>query len=171
MKRNHAVTAFYLETLLLIVVFLGIILVLTQVFGLARIQSASARQLTEAVTLIPGLIGLRYAHNTGMAFSLFSGNPWALGVISVALVAGGFLVLRRYRLGVLPAVSAMLMLGGALGNMIDRFARGYVIDMFEVLAFRFAIFNVADAALCVGCALMAWSLVFRPKDWSEKKHG
>lgn len=51
MKRNGSTTAFYFETLLLIVVFLAIILVLTQVFGLARIQSASAEQLTDAVTL------------------------------------------------------------------------------------------------------------------------
>lgn len=51
MKKNHSVTAFYIETLLLIVVFLSIILVLTQIFGLARMQSASARQLTDAVTL------------------------------------------------------------------------------------------------------------------------
>ena len=48
----------------------------------------------------------------------------------------------------------MMMLGGAAGNMIDRFIRGYVPDMFEVLFMKFAIFNVADACLCVGCALV-----------------
>ena len=51
MKRNGQITAFYFETLLLIVVFLLIILVLTQVFGLARQQTAAARQLTDAVVL------------------------------------------------------------------------------------------------------------------------
>ena len=51
MKRNGQITAFYIETLLLIVVFLAIILVLTQVFGLARQQTAAARQLTDAVML------------------------------------------------------------------------------------------------------------------------
>ena len=51
MKRNGQITAFYFETLLLIVVFLAIILVLTQVFGLARQQTAAARRLTDAVTL------------------------------------------------------------------------------------------------------------------------
>jgi len=64
----------------------------------------------------------------------------------------------------------MLMLGGAVGNMIDRLFTGYVVDMIEVLFIDFAIFNVADAALTVGCLLMAWSLIFRPDDWSEK-HG
>lgn len=48
----------------------------------------------------------------------------------------------------------MLMLGGAVGNMVDRFFTGYVVDMFEVLLFRFAIFNVADVALTLGAVLL-----------------
>lgn len=129
-----------------------------------------ARGLTQPMTLIPGVIGLRYAENTGMAFSLLSGQPWLLGVLSAVLIIAGWLVLRRYRLGGLSRVAAMLMLGGAVGNMIDRFFTGYVVDMIEVLAFRFAIFNVADACLTVGCCLMAVSLLFKPDEWSEK-HG
>ena len=129
-----------------------------------------ARGLTQPMTLIPGVIGLRYAENTGMAFSLLSGQPWLLGVLSAVLIIAGWLVLRRYRLGPLSRTAAMLMLGGAVGNMIDRFFTGYVVDMIEVLAFRFAIFNVADACLTVGCCLMAVSLLFKPDEWSEK-HG
>lgn len=129
-----------------------------------------ARGLTQPMTLIPGVIGLRYAENTGMAFSLLSGQPWLLGVLSAVLIIAGAMVLRRYRLGRLSRVAAMLMLGGAVGNMIDRFFTGYVVDMIEVLAFRFAIFNVADACLTVGCCLMAVSLLFKPDEWSEK-HG
>ena len=128
----------------------------------------AARSLTEPITLIPGLLGLRYAENTGMAFSLFSGAPWLLGLLSLALIAGGFLLLRRYTLGPVSRIAAMLMLGGAAGNMLDRFFTGYVIDMIEVLAFRFAIFNVADAALTVGCILMALSLLTRPDEWRSK---
>ena len=123
------------------------------------------------LVLIPGVVGLRYAENTGMAFSLLSGRPWLLGVLSAALIVLGALALRRYRLGALPSVAAMLMLGGAAGNMLDRLLRGYVVDMVETLFIQFPIFNLADACLTVGCVLMAWSLIFRPKDWSEKKHG
>ncbi len=135
-----------------------------------QLSKLAARHLTEAITLIPGVVGLRYAENTGMAFSLFSGRPWLLGLVSAAVILIGFLALRRYRLGTLARIAAMLMLGGALGNMIDRLFIGYVVDMFEFLFVDFAIFNVADAALTVGCALMAFSLIFRPDDWSEK-HG
>ena len=129
-----------------------------------------ACRLQATFPLIPGVLAFTYAENTGMAFSLLSGRSWLLGLISAAVIVLGLLALRRYRLGPLPSVAAMLMLGGAAGNMIDRLLLGYVVDMFEVLLFRFAIFNVADAALTVGCALMAASLLFSPKDWSDTRH-
>lgn len=130
-----------------------------------------ARQLTGQVVLIPGVLALRYAENTGMAFSLFSGQPWLLGVISLVLVAAGCLTIRRFRLSRWSSAAVMLMLGGAVGNMIDRLFQGYVVDMFEVLLFEFAVFNVADAALTVGCAMTALALLLRKDDWREKKHG
>lgn len=139
-----------------------------------QLSKLAARSLHSPLVLVPGVVGLRYAENTGIAFSLLAGQPWLLGLLSGAIILAGYLALRRYRLGPLPAVAAMLMLGGALGNMLDRLLRGYVVDMIEILFMRFAIFNVADAALTVGCILLAFSLMFRPKDWSEKhgsKHG
>ena len=127
--------------------------------------------LTGSVTLIPHVLALTYAENTGMAFSMFSGHTWLLGVVSAACILAGWLILRRYRLGGCSRIAAMLMLGGAAGNMLDRFFRGYVIDMFEVLFVRFAVFNVADAALTVGTVLMAASLLLRPEEWREKHDG
>ena len=125
--------------------------------------------LKGSVTLIPGVLALTYAENTGMAFSLFSGRAWLLGVVSAVCILLGWLILRRYKLGPVSRVAAMLMLGGAAGNMIDRFLRGYVVDMFEALFVEFAIFNVADAALTVGAALMAASLLLRPAEWEDKR--
>lgn len=135
-----------------------------------QVVKAIARRLTGPVTLIPHIIGLRYSENTGMAFSLLSRHTWLLTLLSVLLIVFGWLALRRYRLGRLSRVAAMLMLGGAAGNLIDRLFVGYVVDMFEVLLFRFAIFNVADAALTCGGVLLAVTLMFFPKDWSLK-HG
>lgn len=127
--------------------------------------------LTRSVTLLPGVLALTYAENTGMAFSLFSGRAWALGIVSAGCILLGWRGLRRYRLGCVSRVAAMLMLGGAVGNLLDRVIRGYVIDMFEVLFMEFAIFNVADAALTVGAVLMALSLLLRPEEWREKHDG
>lgn len=128
-----------------------------------------ARRMTSPVTLIPGLLGLRHCENTGMAFSLLSGMPWMLGVLSLLLIGVGIWVLRDYKLGLWSKTAAMLMLGGAVGNMIDRLLRGAVTDMIEVLAFQFAVFNVADAALVVGCMLMALTLLLCPDDWQKRE--
>lgn len=122
------------------------------------------------VVLIPGVIGLRFVKNTGMAFSLLNGHPWLLGVASALLIAAAFLFLRGKKIAPLPAVGLMMMLGGAAGNMFDRFITGYVPDMIEFLFMDFAVFNIADTFLCVGCGLLILSLLFRPQDWRDE-HG
>lgn len=124
-----------------------------------------------AAPLIPGVLGLRYAENTGMAFSMLSGQGWLLGALSGALILLAWLFLRRYTLGKVAGTAVMLMLGGAVGNMLDRFFTGYVVDMFEILLFRFAIFNVADAALTVGAVMLGITILWMPEEWREKKHG
>ena len=119
------------------------------------------------VALIPGVLGLRYAENRGIAFSLLSGAPRLLGVLSLALIAAGFLWLRKKELKPFPLFALALMAGGAAGNMIDRLVRGYVPDMIEALFVRFPGFNIADAALTAGCVLVMASLLFRPGDWEK----
>ena len=106
----------------------------------------------EGQALIPGVVGLRYAENKGIAFSMLSGQPWLLGLLSLAIIAAAFLYLRKKAIRPPALAALMLMLGGAAGNMIDRFVHGYVPDMIEFLFVRFAVFNVADACLCIGCA-------------------
>lgn len=135
---------------------------------LDRITKVLAASLpVDGVTLIPGVLGLRYGENKGMAFSLFSGNPVLLGILSLAVILGAFLYFRKREVKIFPFFALMLMLGGAAGNMIDRFFTGYVPDMIEFLFMEFAIFNVADMALTVGCALLMWSVLFRTKDWEK----
>ena len=123
----------------------------------------------EGITLIPGVIGLRYAENKGIAFSLLSGYPRLLGMVSLALIIGGFLWLRKKELAPFPLTALALMAGGAAGNMIDRLVSGYVPDMIETLFVRFPVFNIAGSCLTVGCAMMVISLLFRHKDWEERK--
>ena len=143
-------------------------LIAVAVYILDRITKAGADGIPpEGKTLLPGILGLRYTQNTGAAFSMLSGHPWLLGVISLAAVAAAFLVLRKKQLSGLTVTGLMMMLGGAAGNMTDRFLTGYVPDMIEFLFVDFAIFNVADTFLCIGCALTAVSLLIH--DRAEKK--
>lgn len=135
---------------------------------LDRVTKLLARQMTGSVVLIPGVVGLCHVENKGVAFSMLSGATVPLGILSLAMLAVGWLILRRYTLGPVNGTGAALILGGALGNVIDRLWLGSVTDMIEILLFRFAIFNVADAALCVGCGLIAVSVFFCPKEWEAK---
>lgn len=130
------------------------------VFIADRVTKILAPGIPEnGVVLIPGVIGLRYAENRGIAFSLLSGAPWALGVVSLLIIAAAFFCLRGKKLQPLALTGLMMMLGGAAGNMVDRFVHGFVPDMIKVLFMNFAIFNVADMFLCIGCGLVIISLL------------
>ena len=137
----------------------GLWLIAIGVLAADRITKALAADIPpEGVPLIPGVVGLRYTQNTGAAFSMMSGHPWLLGILSLAVIIGAILFLRKKQLTLLTRIGLMMMLGGAAGNMIDRFLTGYVPDMIEFLFVNFAIFNIADTFLCIGCALTAIGL-------------
>ena len=141
------------------------------VIALDLLTKHLAAGLTSPVVLIPGVVGLELTYNRGVAFSLLSDVPWFAALLPLPILVGGFLVLRRYRLGPLSLTAAALILGGAVSNMADRLISGQVTDMIRILAFRFAIFNIADTALCVGCLLMILSVCFRPREWERRSNG
>lgn len=109
------------------------------------------------VVIVPGLLRLYYVENTGAAFGLFQGkNPLlaflAFGVV-VALVVW-FRELVRFWLG---ALALGLQLGGAVGNLIDRFRHGFVVDFID---FSFwPTFNVADSAITIGVLMLLYVLL------------
>ena len=101
--------------------------------------------------LIPHVVGLTHIHNTGAAFSMLSGARWFFVVLTVAFaVFAIWLILAKKITHPLGKWTLVLVVGGALGNLIDRAAYGYVVDMFETLFMNFAIFNVADIFVVVG---------------------
>ena len=143
------------------------LLLAAAVFAADRAVKLWALTLPDAgLVLIPGILQLRKTKNTGIAFSLLSGIPWLPAVLSIVVLAAAFWFLRKKQLATWPMTGLMLMLGGALGNLADRLLFGTVTDMIELLFVRFAVFNVADACLTVGCAVVIVSLLFRPKDWN-----
>ena len=103
------------------------------------------------VPFIPYIVELTYVQNSGAAFSMFSQHTWMLTgislVMSVVLAVAIWKNFFRHPLG---KTCLTLILGGAIGNLIDRAMRGFVVDMFNVLFMRFAVFNVADIFVVVG---------------------
>ncbi len=104
--------------------------------------------------IIPGLVACRPVRNTGMAFSLLSNHPWLLSAVTALALAGiaAWLIARPDE-HPLTRAGFWLIVGGGLGNLADRLALGYVIDFIKLEFVRFAIFNVADIAVCVGAGL------------------
>lgn len=100
--------------------------------------------------VVEGFFYLTHCSNTGGAWSIFSGNAVILGIVSLiaALVIAGVIFYCR---NTLIAFSLGAVLAGAVGNMIDRFAHGYVVDFldFIIFGYDFPVFNVAD--ICVVC--------------------
>ncbi len=125
-----------------------------------------------SVPFLPHVLELTYCQNTGAAFSLFARHTWVLTVISGA-AAVLLLVLLVRKKGLrhpLGRCILALLLAGAVGNLIDRAAFGYVTDMFRTLFMNFAIFNVADICLTVGCFALALYVILG-YDKLEKKGG
>ncbi len=131
-----------------------------------RIVKAAANGLHQP--LIPGVIGLKWTRNTGMALGLFQGGTVGILIVTAAMLAVCVFLLRGMRLSGLAPIAVSMIAGGALGNIVDRLTLGYVQDMFELLFMRFYIFNAADAGVVIGAALCGASLLFRPQDWRKK---
>ncbi len=108
-----------------------------------------------SLPIIPGVFQLSLAFNTGAAFSLLRHQPQLLSIFTTLL----FIVLLTYALVRSQFVKGeqlamALILGGALGNLVDRLSTGRVTDYFDVIAIHYPIFNVADSFIFVGVVLM-----------------
>lgn len=117
------------------------------------------------VEIIPGFFDITYARNTGMAWSLLSGQQVFLCLVSAAAIIGMMWYLTVRKPKPLISFSLALMIGGAAGNLIDRLIFGYVRDFlnFYIFGYDFPIFNIADAALYIGVFLLLIDTFFEEK--------
>ena len=123
--------------------------------------------LYESVTVIPGLLDLTRVHNTGTAFGFMNFVDFPFKTIVVALMAATALAaLALYGSTLAPEqhlsrLGLAFIIGGAAGNLVDRLSAGYVLDFVDVYrgSWHFWAFNVADAAITVGVALMILDLL------------
>lgn len=112
--------------------------------------------LRETVPIIENVFHFTYVRNTGAAFSIFNepDERWIFLTMSVVAIIALFFYLWKEKNGdKLLCVGMSFILGGGIGNMIDRCLLGYVIDFIDVRLIKFAIFNIADSFVCVGVAL------------------
>ena len=149
--------------LLFFLVTAGVILLdqLTKILALQYLAPAGSYPLWENV------LHLTYVENTGAAFGMLKDHRWVFLVISTVALGGmvAYMFWNKSRRP-LETVSVAFIVGGGIGNMIDRLARGFVVDFVDVKCIPHwkYIFNVADIFVCVGCGLfILYILLFETK--------
>jgi signal peptidase II len=120
---------------------------------------------------VTSFFNLVLAHNTGAAFSFLSdaggAQRWLFSAIAIVASVWIVWLLRRHQAQKLFSFALAFILGGALGNLIDRIAYGHVVDFldFHWSGYHFAAFNLADSAITCGAALLIWD------SFRDKGHG
>jgi signal peptidase II len=140
----------------------GLIIVLDQ---LTKLWVVSALKLGQSIELT-SFFNLVFVYNPGAAFSFLSDaggwQRWFFVGLALAVSAWLTLLIRQHASERLLPLAAAMILGGALGNVIDRIRFGAVVDFLDAHAagWHFPAFNVADSAISVGVALLIWQGLF-----------
>ncbi len=151
---------------------LGILCVLCGVLLDQVVKYWAVQTLTAgAIAIIPGVFELTYVENRGAAFSLLQNQVWLFVIITCVVLCAIFFCLykrmMRTRLGV---CALLLVASGAVGNLIDRVVRGYVVDLFYFRLIDFPVFNVADVfVVCGGILFVYYVLVQHDRAMAREK--
>jgi signal peptidase II len=150
--------------------FSGVLLLVVLLDQITKMIVVKNMQLGESIPLIKDVFHFTYILNKGAAFGMLADHRWIFLILSTfsVLAITAYLIVRSRKIGVLFGISLSMIAGGGIGNMIDRiwngevFGSGAVIDFIDFCAFPQIwtwIFNVADAAVCVGAGLIFLAII------------
>lgn len=131
----------------------AVVLILDQI---TKFLISSNMVLFEDIPVISGFFHITYVQNTGMAWSMLSGQQFLLSLAAFVAIGVMLWVLIYRKPDAVTTVSIGFMMAGAAGNLIDRLMFNYVRDFlnFYIFGYDFPVFNVADIALCIGVGLL-----------------
>ena len=151
-------------------VSLIIIAVLAVVDQITKYLAVTTVKVNGPVEFLFGTFQFRYVENTGAAFSSFSENTTVLAVLTSVILTGCLILLLSKKLKpLIMNISLLLVVSGGLGNFIDRFRLGYVVDFIEPLFIDFAVFNFADCCITVGAFMMIAYQIYELVNERKKK--
>jgi signal peptidase II len=156
-------------------VYLLIVLIVVVLDRWTKHLVAQRIRLYAHIQVIPGFFRLTHTENTGAAFSLFADStaPWKTGLLVgfsvVALIVVSVLLWKNNPSQIATGVGLSLIMGGALGNLWDRLARGRVVDFLLVYVkqYQWPVFNLADSAIVVGAGLLIVEIMFAKSNTRE----
>ena len=130
-------------------------------------------ELGESIQVIENFLYITSHRNPGAAWGILAGKMWFFYIVTVVvIIALVFYIQKMAKTHMLVGVALALMLGGAIGNFIDRILHQEVVDFIDtyIFGYNFPIFNVADSALTVGVALLIIYMLFEEKLLKERKN-
>lgn len=127
---------------------------------LTKICAEANLKEISTLPIIENIFHFTYVENRGAAFGMLADHRWVFMILSVVGIAAIFVYLTVTK----PKswwmrLALCFIVGGGVGNMIDRIARGYVIDFIDCRFIDFYVFNVADSFVCVGCAMFIIAVI------------
>ena len=129
--------------------------------------------LGESITVVENLLYITSHRNRGAAWGILQGQMWFFYIVTTIVIIGIVYYIRKFSADKLTGISLGLILGGAIGNFIDRIFRNEVVDFVHtyIFSYSFPVFNVADSALCIGVGLMVIAMFLEEKRAKELKNG
>ncbi len=147
--------------MLLWIIIIAASVILDQVTKMIVVNSM---ELYQSIPVIENVFSFTYIHNYGAAWGMFSDHRWVFIVATAIAIIIMPIFLYKYRnLHFMFGFSLSLIIGGAIGNMIDRVFLGYVVDFLEATFIDFPVFNVADICVVCGAILMFIYIAFIDK--------
>lgn len=145
------------------------ILLMVAIDQAVKYWASTYLQVIGTIPVLKDIFHLTYIENYGAAFSILQDKVVLFILLTIAILCAIFIAIRRHIiLTTLGRWSLYIIAGGAIGNLIDRIIRGYVVDMFDFRAIHFPVFNIADIFVCIGGVLFIYYFLIQ-HDRAAKK--
>ncbi|MBR5517965.1 MAG: signal peptidase II [Clostridia bacterium] len=133
-----------------------------------KIESLTADSYAPSVTVIDKVLDFSYVGNEGVAFGMLQHNKLLLILLCIVILAViGYIIYKTKPESMLEKVSYGMIIGGAIGNVYDRIAHGFVIDFIDVKFIDYPTFNIADCFVVVGAVMLCIFVLFFDKKEDE----
>lgn len=115
----------------------------------------------DSIEIVKGVFSLTYVENRGAAFGILQNQRWFFILLTCLICIGmTYFLISQANISLVLRISLAMVLGGAIGNLIDRVRLGYVVDMLHFTLIDFPVFNIADCFVVSGTILLAFYVLF-----------